>query len=131
MSFCCVFAENQPPILYPNHVPQLKSLGVRTLHCRLSLRKWMILPQNTPFYTLIRAYYTVNQCGKFKTMYPHHWIHHFPINFVPNWCYPSEIQVNARVKACTPITFYVNQGTDWVLTVLIMKNLQISEEYFS
>ena len=56
MSFYCVFAENQPPICTPNRVPQIKSLGVWTLHCRLYPRKWMILPLNTPFYALIRAY---------------------------------------------------------------------------
>ena len=52
----------------------------------------------------------VNQCGKFKNMYPHHLIHHFPINFVPNWCDSSELQVNTRVKPCTPITFLHQSG---------------------
>ena len=43
-------------------------------------------------------------------MYPHHLIHHFPINFVPNWCDSSELQVNTRVKPCTPITFLHQSG---------------------
>ena len=40
-------------------------------------------------------------------MYTHHWIQnwYFSINFVPNWCDSSELQVNTRVKPCTPITF--------------------------
>ena len=65
-------------------------------------------------------------------MYPHHFLHHFHINFVPNWCDSSELQVNTRVKPCTHITFYINRGTYWVLTILFSTTtiLQISEEYF-
>ena len=43
-------------------------------------------------------------------MYPHHFLHHFHINFVPNWCDSSELQVNTRVKPCTPITFLHQSG---------------------